>query len=53
MNRGQDGDEKEEEIVECPRTHDVVFYKGTTYSTYKNIPDGNMYYHELIASTID
>ena len=50
MDREQDGDEKEEEIVECPRTHDVVFRKGTTYSTYKIIP-GNMYYRELIERT--
>ena len=52
MDLRQDGDDEEEEIVECPRTHDVVFRKGTTYSTYKIIP-GNMYYRELIASASD
>ena len=52
MNRGQDGDDEEEEVVECSRLHDVVFRKGIKYPTYKNMP-GNMYYQELIASNSD
>jgi len=35
-----------EEIVECPRSYDVVFRKGPTY---RNNP-GNMFYRELIES---